>query len=200
MVSQCTKFEVSRFTRYEAVNSGAKCRKWGWFEVVRGHSRSWAMPPFDRAHTTFYSTLIETMCLSFTVFEIQPVICRKSPILMHPTCIWRPPQGGNPRRISRRSLASQNQAIVWCCLCDPTFSRFSRTPTCDRQTDTDGHRAMASTADAQHRAVKTDRYSQLDLAHRIKDPETIKTKTDVYSEDCQVFTESILREFVRTLI
>jgi len=26
---------------------------------------------------------------------------------------------------------------VWCCLCDPTFSRFSRTPTCDRQTDTD---------------------------------------------------------------
>jgi len=35
-------------------------------------------------------------------------------------------------------------------LCDPTFSRFSRTPTCDGQTDrrTDGHRAMASTADA----------------------------------------------------
>jgi len=41
-------------------------------------------------------------------------------------------------------------AIVWCCLCDPTFSRFNRTPTCDGQTDgrTDGHRAMASTADA----------------------------------------------------
>ena len=29
MVSQCTKYEVSRFTRYEAVNNGAKCRKWG---------------------------------------------------------------------------------------------------------------------------------------------------------------------------
>jgi len=26
-VSQCTKYEVSRFTRYEAVNGGAKCRK-----------------------------------------------------------------------------------------------------------------------------------------------------------------------------
>jgi len=25
MVSQCTKFEVSRFTRYEAVNGSAKC-------------------------------------------------------------------------------------------------------------------------------------------------------------------------------
>jgi len=32
--------------------------------AVRGHSKSWAMPPFDRAHTTSYSTLIET------VFEI----------------------------------------------------------------------------------------------------------------------------------
>ena len=70
MVSQCTKFEVSRFTLYEAVNGGAKCKKIGWFGVVRGDSRSWAMTPFDRAHTTFYSTLIETMCLSFTVFEI----------------------------------------------------------------------------------------------------------------------------------
>ena len=29
MVNQCTKYEVSRFTRYEAVNGGAKCRKWG---------------------------------------------------------------------------------------------------------------------------------------------------------------------------
>ena len=25
-------------------------------------------------------------------------------------------------------------AIMWHCLCDPTFSRFSRTPACDRQT------------------------------------------------------------------
>ena len=70
MVSQCTKFEVSRFTRNEAVNGGAKCRKLGGFGVFRGHSRSTAMSPFDRSHTTSYSTLIETMCLSFTVFEI----------------------------------------------------------------------------------------------------------------------------------
>jgi len=42
----------------------------GWFEVVRGHSMSTAMSPFDRAHTTSYSTLIETVCLSFAVFEI----------------------------------------------------------------------------------------------------------------------------------
>jgi len=29
VVSQCTKYEVSTFTRYEAVNGGAKCIKWG---------------------------------------------------------------------------------------------------------------------------------------------------------------------------
>ena len=29
MVSQCTKFEVSWFTHCEAMNGGAKYRKWG---------------------------------------------------------------------------------------------------------------------------------------------------------------------------
>ena len=29
MMNQCTKFEVSKFSRYEAMNGGAKCRKWG---------------------------------------------------------------------------------------------------------------------------------------------------------------------------
>ena len=29
MVNQCTKFEVSRFIRYEAMNGSAKYRKWG---------------------------------------------------------------------------------------------------------------------------------------------------------------------------
>ena len=70
MVSQCTKSEVSMFTRYEAMNGSAKVHKMEWFGAVRGHSRSWAMPPFDRVHTTSYSTLIETICLSCTVFEI----------------------------------------------------------------------------------------------------------------------------------
>jgi len=35
MISQCTKFEVSRFTRYEAVNGGAKCRKWGGLGALK---------------------------------------------------------------------------------------------------------------------------------------------------------------------
>ena len=33
------------------------------------------MPPFDRAQTS-YSTLIETMCLSFTVFDIASYLSK----------------------------------------------------------------------------------------------------------------------------
>ena len=44
------------------MRSGAKCTNWG-------HSRSLAMS-LDRAHVTSYSTLIETVRLSCTVFEI----------------------------------------------------------------------------------------------------------------------------------
>jgi len=36
MVSQCTKYEVSRFTRYKAVNGCAKCRKWGGLGLLGG--------------------------------------------------------------------------------------------------------------------------------------------------------------------
>jgi len=141
MVSQCTKFEISRFTRYEAMNGGAKYRKWGGLWWLWGHSRLSAMSPFDTAHTTSYSTLIETMRLSFTVFELSQLFAESRRFWPTPPAFWCPRRGWPrwPGRISPRSLASENYspwAIVWCCLCDATFSRFSRTPTCDGQTDT----------------------------------------------------------------
>jgi len=40
MVNQCTKFEVFRFTHYEAMNGSAKCTSWGGLgqlEVTQGH-------------------------------------------------------------------------------------------------------------------------------------------------------------------
>jgi len=48
------------------------------------------MSPFARSHTTSYLTLIETVRLSRIVFEILPVICRKSPILTHPPAFGAP--------------------------------------------------------------------------------------------------------------
>jgi len=68
MVNQCTKFEVSRFTRYEAMNDYAKCRKWGGLELLggtQGHGQ--CHHSIERIRRPIR---LETMCLSFTVFEI----------------------------------------------------------------------------------------------------------------------------------
>jgi len=50
--------------------------------MVKGHSRSWAMSPFDRARTSFYSTLIETMRIfctfTFTLVEHRLVTDRQT--------------------------------------------------------------------------------------------------------------------------
>ena len=125
---------------------------------------------------------VETVRLSFTVFEIQPAVCRKSPILTHPTCILRP-AGVYPGGISRIFLASESQtpwAIRRCCLLDPRFIRFGRTPIRDRQTNrqtdrqTNRHRLrpISYTALAQRRAVKTKK----------RKTEKIKSKKRVCSE------------------
>jgi len=81
MANPCTKFEVSSFSCCGGISQGVKF--WIFFigrlglantnlqtkfGVHRGHSRSSTMSPFDRAHTTSYSTLIEAMHLSCNVF------------------------------------------------------------------------------------------------------------------------------------
>ena len=50
-----TKFEVSNYTHFEDMSSGAKCINWSSLGHL-GLSRSSAMSPLDRAHTTSYST------------------------------------------------------------------------------------------------------------------------------------------------
>jgi len=57
------------FTLYEDMKGDQNAKIWVVLGV-RGHSRSSETSPFDRAHTTSYSTLIETMRLSCTVFEL----------------------------------------------------------------------------------------------------------------------------------
>ena len=51
MVNIPTKFEVSTFSRY----GDTKCVKMHKMGVVRGHTGSSAMPPFDRARVISYS-------------------------------------------------------------------------------------------------------------------------------------------------
>ena len=60
MINLPTKFEVPSFLRYGDMKDVQKRPKMGWFGVVMGHPRSSEMSPFGRAHTTSYSTLIET--------------------------------------------------------------------------------------------------------------------------------------------
>jgi len=66
MINLHTKFKVSVFTTAK-IQKSMQNVEIGWFGVS-GHPRSPAVSPFDRAHTTSYSTLIETMRLSCTVF------------------------------------------------------------------------------------------------------------------------------------
>jgi len=55
----CTVCEIFAFKLYCDLETG-----------VRGHSRSSRTAPFDRAHTTLYSSSIVIMPLSLTVSEI----------------------------------------------------------------------------------------------------------------------------------
>ena len=69
MVSLCTKFEVSVFTRYKAVNGGAKCRKWGGYGSLRVILRRPAQFREDRS----------SCCSGTAIFDFR--ICRLPPPL-----------------------------------------------------------------------------------------------------------------------
>jgi len=113
--------------------------------VVRGHSRSWAMPPFDRVHTTSYLTLTETVLFS-----------RYSQLFVESRRFWpTPPAFGAPVGVTPvefcRDLWRQKtrlpEAHVWY-LSSTKTAKGRITQTCDGQKDR--HTAMASTVDAQH--------------------------------------------------
>jgi len=72
MVSLHTKHEVSMFTHYEDMKGNEKCKNWGGLGAG-GHPRSSESSQIDRAHMTFCLTLIETMHLSCTVFELEHI-------------------------------------------------------------------------------------------------------------------------------
>jgi len=81
MVYLKTKFEDSSFSRSRDMKEDVE-RKIAEIWGDLGHSRSSAMSPFDRAHTTSYAPFIQTVRLSCTILEIAS--CRKSQIFPSP--------------------------------------------------------------------------------------------------------------------
>ena len=100
---------------------------------------------------TVYLTLTETICLSCTVFELQRVICRKSPILSHlpafgatlkaTSCKFRQGFWHQKTRVRRLSCG-----VVFVIVCSAVLTQYWRV--------TDRHMTTANTALAQRRAVK----------------------------------------------
>jgi len=70
---------------------------------------------------------------------------------------------------------------VWCCSRDPTFSHFSRTPTCDRQTDR--QTTTAYNALAWRRAVKRSQKSKLETKDVL--PHINNTQAAAGAEKCR---------------
>jgi len=86
---------------------------------VRGHPKSPALSPFDRAHTPSYSILIETMHVSyFNLPHLHLVL----------------PLGVTPF-VFTQTFGTRKLKSLWSCLCDPNFSHFVTVLACNRQTD-----------------------------------------------------------------
>ena len=66
-------YRVSMFSHYEDMKGDEKCKTWGCLGV-KGHPGSSETLPFNRTHMSSYSTLIETMHLSCTLFELLSLI------------------------------------------------------------------------------------------------------------------------------
>jgi len=123
------------------------------------------MSPFDRAHTTSYSTLIDTMHLSCTVFEqyrsylsnvfwywfawvvsdkIQRVVkwsCVCVCVCVSNVTYFNLPHM-HPVGVTTLEFRGDLWAIMWHCLRDPILSHFDTIPAFDGQMDrqTDGHK------------------------------------------------------------
>jgi len=146
------------------MKGNAKCGNSGRLRrlgVTQGHQRCRQSIEHILIHFN-----IETMRLSSTVFELQWVICRKSPILTYPTCIWRL-RWGWPRSSFAEIFSTRKlECGVICVILSLAVSAEHQLVT-DRQTDrqTDTRRqlinALASVA-----RVKT-RLSQLSQTNRV---------------------------------
>ena len=106
------------------------------------------------------ATKLNWQCLRRSTFSSHSEYSSKVANFNPPNLHLAPPLGVTPFefcRDFRHQKTRTSRVIVWHCLRDPMFSRFSRTPTCDRWTDgqTDRHTTTAHAELAWRRAVKT---------------------------------------------
>ena len=151
MVCQCTKYEVSRFTRYEAMNGSAKCSKWGGQgtlkvigNVIIRQSAYDFLFDSNRNHASIFCRFRDIAGYLSTVADFDP-----------PHLHLAPPQGVTPVEFrgdlwhQKTRVPGVSCGVVCAILCFAVLVEHRLV------TDTDGHRPMASTADAQHCEVKT---------------------------------------------
>ena len=109
------------------------------FGVFRGHSRSAAMPSFDRAHTTSYSTLIETMCRDIAGYLSK--VADFDPPHLHSA----PPQGVTPVEFRRDVWHQKTRVpglscgVVFVILRLAVLVELRLVTDTDRQTQTQAH-------------------------------------------------------------
>jgi len=140
MANSFTKYEVSRCTRYEAINGGAKCRKWGGLGRLGGteahgqchHSIKRIRLPIQR----------NAASISYRFRDIAGYLSKVADLLLAPRLGVTPVEFRSDLRRQNTRLAVLSSGVV-CVSRDHMFSCFSRTPTWYRQTDR--HGAIAHT-------------------------------------------------------
>jgi len=136
-----TKIEVFTITCYEDMKGNAKCRncgRLGWLGVTQGHRQcrhsiehvyDFVMDFNGNYGSIFYRCRVIASYLSKVANSNLPHLHLVPPLGQ---------LGCDLVRVWQRFSVSKNYipcAIVWRCLHDLTFGRFSRTPTCDRRTE-----------------------------------------------------------------
>ena len=149
MVSQCTKYEVSRFTRYEAVNGDAKCRKWGGQGALKVNGNVTIRQSaydflfdFNRNHAP-------------TLYRLRDIASYLSKVAVFdpPHLHSAPSQGVTPVKFRGDLWHQKTRVFEVSCVVVCVILRLAVLVELLLVTDGHRHGPMASTADAQHRVV-----------------------------------------------